>query len=106
MNLVPKSASPRDFAVGFEIMAGEAVRDIGNEPDDVLRAGIPGARSPAVHDALSYRTQSSGPGKPTSAARIRQRPTPSHCPTATAPRRNAELLPSGRGLIRSDSLFG
>jgi HNH endonuclease/Integrase core domain len=34
------------------------------------------------------------------------RPTPSHCPTTTAPRRNAELLPSGLGLIRSDSLFG
>src|SRR5450759_828566 len=75
------------------------------KPNDLLRTGIASARSPAVHGALSYRAQSSGPGKPTSAARIRHCPTPSPCSTPTAPRRNAQLLPSGRSLTKVDSLF-
>src|SRR5450631_500190 len=75
------------------------------EPDDLLRTGIASARSPAVHGALPLRAQSSGPGKPTSAARIRHCPTPSSCSTPTAPRRNAQLLPSGRSLTYVDSFF-
>ena len=55
---------------------------------------------------LSYRAQSPGPGKPSSAARIRRCPTPSPCSTPTAPRRNAQLLPSGRSLTNVDSFFG
>ena len=47
------------------------------EPSDLLPPGITSTRSPAVHDALSCGTRSSGPGKPTSAAHIHQRPTPS-----------------------------
>jgi hypothetical protein len=75
------------------------------KPDDLLRTGIASARGPAIHGALSYRAQSPGPGKPTSAARIRRCPTPSPCSTPTAPRRNAQLLPSGRSLTNVDSLF-
>jgi hypothetical protein len=52
----------------------------------------------------NHRAQSSGPGKPTSAARIRHCPTPSRCSTPTAPRRNAQLLPSGRSLTNVDSI--
>jgi hypothetical protein len=73
--------------------------------NDLLRTGIASAHDPAVHGALLYRAQSPGPGKPTSAARIRHRPTQSLCPTPTAPRRNAQLLPSGRSLTKAD-LFG
>src|ERR1035438_38022 len=76
------------------------------EPDDLLRTGVASARSPPVHGALSYRTQSSGPGKPNTAANVRRCPTPSPCSTPTAPRRNAQLLPSGRSLTNVDSLFG
>jgi hypothetical protein len=76
------------------------------EPDDLLRTGIASARAPAVHGALSYRAQSSGPGKPNTAANVRRCPTPSPCSTPTAPRRNAQLLPSGRSLTNVDSLFG
>src|SRR3979490_1117535 len=76
------------------------------EPDDLRRTGIASARSPAVHGALPLRAQSSGPGKPTSAARIRHCPTPSSCSTPTAPRRNAQLLPSGRSLTNVDCFFG
>ena len=75
------------------------------EPDDLLRTGIASARGPAVHGALSYRAQSSGPGKPTAAARIRHCPTPSSCSTPTAARRNAQLLPSGRSLTNVDCFF-
>src|SRR5450755_2831079 len=75
------------------------------EPDDLLRTGIASARSPAVHGALPLRAQSSGPGQPTSAARIRHCPTPSSCSTPTAPPRNAQLLPSGRSLTHVDSFF-
>src|SRR5258708_20326191 len=76
------------------------------EPDDLRRTGIASARSPAVHGALPLRAQSSGPGKPASAARIRHCPTPSSCSTPTAPRRNAQLLPSGRSLTNVDCFFG
>src|SRR5450759_949470 len=76
------------------------------KPDDLLRTGIASARAPAVHGALSYRAQSSGPGKPNTAAHVRRCPTPSPCSTPTAPRRNAQLLPSGRSLTNVDSLFG
>src|SRR5208283_5004925 len=76
------------------------------EPDDLLRTGIASARSPAVHGALPLRAQSSGAGKPTSAARIRHCPTPSSCSTPPAPRRNAQLLPSSRSLINVDGFFG
>src|ERR1019366_1837702 len=62
--------------------------------------------APAVHGALSYRAQSSGPGKPNTAANVRRCPTPSPCSTPTAPRRNAQLLPSGRSLTNVDSFFG
>ncbi len=75
------------------------------EPDDLRRTGIASARSPAVHGALPLRAQSSGPGKPTSAARIRHCPTPSSCSTPTAARRNAQLLPSGRSLTNVDCFF-
>src|ERR1035441_1193607 len=76
------------------------------KPDDLLRTGIASARAPAVHGALSYRAQSSGPGKPNTAANVRRCPTPSPCSTPTAPRRNAQLLPSGRSLTNVDSFFG
>src|SRR5450756_2137682 len=76
------------------------------KPDDLLRTGIASARGPAVHGALSYRAQSSGPGKPNTAANVRRCPTPSPCSTPTAPRRNAQLLPSGRSLTNVDSFFG
>src|SRR5450759_2777302 len=76
------------------------------KPDDLLRTGIASARAPAVHGALSYRAQSSGPGKPNIAANVRRCPTPSPCSTPTAPRRNAQLLPSGRSLTNVDSFFG
>ncbi|HEY4953323.1 MAG TPA: integrase core domain-containing protein, partial [Gemmatimonadaceae bacterium] len=52
-----------------------------------------------------YRAQSSGPRKPTSAANVRRCPTPSPCSTPTAPRPNAQLLPSGRSLTNVDSFF-
>jgi transposase InsO family protein len=71
-----------------------------------VRIGIASARSGAVHGALPLRAQSSGPGKPTSAARIRHCPTPSSCSTPPAPRRNAQLLPSGRSLTNVDGFFG
>src|ERR1035438_4927713 len=76
------------------------------EPDNLLRTGIASARGPPVHGALSYRAQSPGPGKPSSTARIRHCPTPSPCSTPTAPRRNAQPLPSGRSLTKVDSFFG
>src|SRR5450756_2276052 len=76
------------------------------KPDDLLRTSIASARAPAVHGALSYRAQSSGTGKPNTAANVRRCPTPSPCSTPTAPRRNAQLLPSGRSLTNVDSFFG
>src|SRR5450756_1228373 len=75
------------------------------KPDDLLRTSIASARAPAVHGALSYRAQSSAPGKPNTTANVRRCPTPSPCSTPTAPRRNAQLLPSGRSLTNVDSLF-
>src|SRR6266404_8363326 len=76
------------------------------EPDDLRRTGIASARSGADHGALPLRARSSGPGQPTSAARIRHCPTPSSCSTPPAPRRNAQLLPSGRSLTNVDGFFG
>src|SRR6266850_1682673 len=46
------------------------------------------------------------PNLTASAARIRHCPTPSSCSTPTAPRRNAQLLPSGRSLTNVDCFFG
>src|ERR1700690_1067287 len=75
------------------------------KPDDLLRTGIASARGPAVHGALSYRAQSSGSGKPNTAANVRRCPTPSPCSTPTAHRRNAQLLPSGRSLTNVEPIF-
>ena len=76
------------------------------ESDDLLRTGIASARSLAVHGPLSFRAQPSAPEQPTSGALIRRCPTPSSCSTQTAPRRNAQLLPSGCSLTNVDGFFG
>lgn len=74
------------------------------EPNDLLRTGLASARDLPLRCTLPYREQSSGSRKSTPAAKPYQRPV-SPDAAATAPRRDAQLLPPRR-LTITDPLFG